>query len=394
MGVVTAAARHTAQSYWFALFGAHSDPRVRLLCPATVLAFLVFPLADLLSGRLSPASEVAAAAGLAAFAALYLRLFWILPWVASERKLEGGALLGAIAALAIALSIAFGDEWLGLLVYLSIALALALPTGLALAGVGATTAAAVAITGELDVAVQVIAFGVILVAVRRLMELIRELDAARAQVAELAASEERLRISRDLHDLLGHNLSVVALKSQLARRLLGRDPQAAEGEMRDIESVARTSLQEARAAVQEMRSASLASELDRARGALAAAGIQAEVRGARPLPARVETLLGFAAREGATNVIRHSGASRCEMIVRHLGAVAELEVRDDGVGMQPGAHAGSGLHGLAERMAEAGGTLKAGPMKSGGFRLIATVPLVPPTGAVPEGETQPVASAR
>jgi two-component system sensor histidine kinase DesK len=394
VGVVTAGARQTVHGYWFALFGAHSDPRVRLLCPATVLVFLAFPLADLLSGRLSPGSEVVAAAGLAAFAALYLRLFWILPWVATERKVEGGALLGAIAALAIGLSIGFGDEWLGLLVYLSIALALALPTWLALAGVGATTAAAVAITGELDVAVQVVAFGVILVAVRRLMELVRELDAARAQVAELAAREERLRISRDLHDLLGHNLSVIALKSQLARRLLGRDQAAAEGEVHDIESVARTSLQEARAAVLGLRSASLASELERAREALAAAGIEAEVRGPSPLTANAETLLGFAAREAVTNVIRHSGASRCEIAVRQVKDVAELEVRDDGLGAESLEEAGTGLRGLAERMAEAGGTLEAGPLKGGGFRLVARVPLAAPTSAALEGEMEPAASGR
>jgi two-component system, NarL family, sensor histidine kinase DesK len=361
---------------------------------ATALAFLAFPLADLLSGRLSAGSEVVGAAGLASFAALYLRLFWILPSVASERRVEGGVLLGTIAALAIGLSVAFGDEWLGLLIYLSIALALALPTRSALAAIAAVALAAVAITGEAEVAVQVVAFGVILVAVRRLMELVRELEAARAQVAELAASEERLRISRDLHDLLGHNLSVIALKSELARKLLGRDPGAAEGEVRDIESVARTSLQEARAAVQGLRSASLASELDRARDALDAAGIEVEIRTAGPLPARVETLLAFAAREGATNVIRHSGARRCEIAVRRVREDAELEVRDDGAGAVRAGDRGSGLRGLAERLAEAGGTLEAGPANGGGFRLLARVPVATPTGAPPQDEVKPIASGR
>jgi hypothetical protein len=121
-------ARRPAYGYWFALFGAHSDPKGRLLCIATALTFLAFPLGDLLSGRLSPASEVVAAAGLVAFAVLYLRLFWILPWVGKERRAEGAALLAGVAVLAIALSIAFGDDWLGLLVYLSVALALVLPT--------------------------------------------------------------------------------------------------------------------------------------------------------------------------------------------------------------------------------------------------------------------------
>jgi two-component system, NarL family, sensor histidine kinase DesK len=393
VGTVTQA-RRPAHDYWFAFFGAHSDPRGRLLCIATALAFLAFPLSDLLSGRLSASSEVVAAAGLAAFAAGYLRLFWILPSIATERRGEGGALLAAIAALAVALSIAFGDEWLGLLVYLSIALALALSTRLALVGVAAVAAAAVAITGELDVAVQVIAFGLILVGVRRLMELVRELEAARGQVAELAASEERLRLSRDMHDLLGHNLSLIALKSQLARRLLARDPAAAEAEVRDIESVARTSLQEARAAVLGLRSASLASELDRARESLEAAGIEASVHAAGPLPAGVETLLGFAAREGATNVIRHSGAGRCEIVVRRVGDVAELGVRDDGAGTMGDGGKSSGLRGLAERMAEAGGTLEAGPGEGGGFRLVARVPIATPTAPPPEGEAEPVASGR
>ena len=387
-------ARRPAHGYWFALFGAHSDPRSRLLCMATALVFLAFPLADLLSGRLSRGSEVVAAAGLAAFAALYLRLFWILPSIEADRRAEGRVLIGLLAVLAVALSIAFGDDWLGLLVYLGVALALAFPTRPALAGIAAVAAASVAITGEPGVAVQVVAFGVILVAVRRLMELVSELEAARAQVAELAAGEERLRLSRDMHDLLGHNLSVIALKSQLARKLVGRDPAAAEDEVRDIESVARTSLREARAAVRGLRSASLASELDRARETLEAAGIEVDVRTTGPLPARVETMLGFAAREGATNAIRHSGARRCEIVVRRAGDLAELEVSDDGVGAGETHGAGSGLRGLAERMAEAGGTLDAGPAERGGFRLVARVPIATPTAPQAGGEAEPVASGR
>ena len=389
---MTEETRHTAHGYWFALFGAHSDPRGRLLCMATALAFLAFPISDVLSGRLSRGSEVVAAAGLTAFAAAFLRLFWILPSVTDERRSEGPALLAALATLAVGLSIAFGDNFLGLLVYLAIALALALPTRPAVVGIAAVAAAAVAITEEPNVAVQVVTFGLILVSVRRLMELVRELEAARAQVAELAASEERLRLSRDMHDLLGHNLSLIALKSELARKLLGRDPAAAEGEVRDIESVARRSLQEARAAVRGMRSASLASELDRAKEALEAAGIEVEVRTAGPLPTRAETLLGFAAREGATNVIRHSGAARCEIVVRQVGDVAELEVRDDGVGAARKSAEGSGLRGLAERMSEAGGALDAGPADEGGFRFVARVPI--PSSVDQPAEAEPLPTGR
>jgi two-component system, NarL family, sensor histidine kinase DesK len=387
-------ARRPAHRYWFALFGAHSDPRGRLLCMACALAFLAFPLADLLSGRLSTGSEVAAALGLTAFAATFMRLFWILPSVASERRLQGTLLLGALAALAICLSTAFGDEWLGLLVYLSIAVALALPTRRALPGIAALTVVALAITAELDVAIQVAAFGVILVAVRRLMELVRELEATREQVAQLAASEERLRLSRDLHDVLGANLSLIALKSQLARKLLGRDREQAENEVRDIESVARTSLQEARAAVQGLRRASMASELERARETLATAGIELEVTGVGPLPAGVEALLGFVVREAVTNVVRHSQARRCEIVVRRINGVVALELRDDGIGGAPGADQGSGLRGLAERMAEAGGTLEAGPADGAGFRVIARLPIAADTNTRLETVPEHVATDR
>src|ERR671919_616070 len=141
------ARRQSAQRVWFGLFGSHGDPWSRLLCIGTALLFLGFPLSDLLSGRLSRGSEVVAGVGLAAFAVLYLRLFWILPGVATERRAEGAGLLGALAALAVGFSIALGDDWLGLLIYVTVAVALSLPTRPALAGIAAVVTAAVAITG-------------------------------------------------------------------------------------------------------------------------------------------------------------------------------------------------------------------------------------------------------
>ena len=367
-------ARRSLHSFWF---GALSDePLARLVCGALVLGFLAFPLADLLSGRLSTAGEIAGALGLAAFAGLYLRLFWVLPARGSR------LLLGAVGVLAVGLSIALGDEWEGLLVYLSVAFALALPTRAAAAGVLAISAAALAISAEPGLALQALTFGLLVIGLRRLAALVEEVEATRGRAAELAVSEERLRLSRDLHDLLGRNLSVIALKSELARRLLGSDPDAAEREIGDVEAVARQSLEEARAALRGLRRTSQDGELERARDALEAAGIEADVRSDGPLPAEVEEPLGFAAREAVTNVIRHSGASRCELLVRREGRVAELDVRDDGAG-RSASPAGSGLRGLAERMAEAGGTLTAGPLPDGGFRLAARVPL-DQTGAARE----------
>jgi two-component system sensor histidine kinase DesK len=372
-------AKRAAYRTWFALFGAHNTPGGRLLCMGCALLLLVFPLADLASGRLSHGATILAAAGLAAFAAAYLRLFWIRPRMADERRAEGVALLVAVAVLAVVLGAVFGQEWLGLLVYLSVAAALTLSTRVALAGVIGATVAALAIVGGLDpVVFQTLLFGLLLIAVRRLMELVWELESTRDQVAALAVSEERLRLARDLHDLLGRNLSVIALKSELARKLLGRDPAAAEREVRDVESVARESLQEARAAVLGLRRPSLTSEVDAAHDALTAAGIEVTVHAGPPVPAALEAPLAFAVREATTNVLRHSRARRCDIALRPAAHRAVLEVRDDGIGGSDSPEHGTGLRGLGERMAEVGGTLEAGPAPGGGFRLIAAVPIPQP----------------
>jgi two-component system sensor histidine kinase DesK len=372
-------AKGAAYRTWFALFGAHNSPGGRMLCMGVAVLLLVFPLADLASGRLSTGATILAAGGLAAFAAAYLRLFWVLPRMADERRAEGLALLAAVAVLAVVLGAVFGQEWLGLLVYLSVAAALTLPTRVALAGVVGATVAALAIVRGLDpVVLQTLLFGLLLIAVRRLMELVWELEATRDQVAALAVSEERLRLARDLHDLLGRNLSVIALKSELARKLLGRDPASAEREVRDVEAVARESLQEARAAVLGLRRASLASEIEQGRDALTAAGIEVTVHTGDPLPATVEAPLAFAVREATTNVLRHSRARRCDIALRSAGDRAVLEVRDDGIGGPGSPERGSGLRGLAERMAEVAGTLQAGPAPGGGFRLVAAVPVPQP----------------
>jgi two-component system, NarL family, sensor histidine kinase DesK len=372
-------AKRAAYRTWFALFGAHNTPGGRLLCMGCALLFLAFPLADLASGRLSRGAMILAAGCLAAFAAAYLRLFWILPRMADERRTEGLALLAAVAVLAVVLGAVFGQEWLGLLVYLSVAAALTLPPRIAIAGVVGATVAALAIVGGLDdVVLQTLLLGLLLVAVRRLMELVWELEATRDQAAALAVSEERLRLARDLHDLLGRNLSVIALKSELARKLLARDLAAAEREVRDVEAVARESLHEARAAVLGLRRPNLRSEIDQARDALMAAGIEVTVRTCDRLPAAAEAPLAFAVREATTNVLRHSRARHCDIALQPAGDHAVLEIRDDGIGAGDAPERGSGLRGLAERMTDAGGTLQAGPASGGGFRLVAAVPVRQP----------------
>jgi two-component system sensor histidine kinase DesK len=201
----------------------------------------------------------------------------------------------------------------------------------------------------------------------------RELMASRDEARRLAALAERERIARDLHDLLGHTLTVVAVKADLASRLVDRDPARARAEIEDIQSTARAALADVRAAVTGMRSTTLAAELADARRALAAAGIELSIDGQpQALPPGVESVLAFALREGVTNVIRHAGARACRLRLDVAGGEARLELRDDGRGFA-GAE-GNGLAGLRERLAAVNGTLSLAP--EGGTVLRATVPLV------------------
>ncbi len=210
-----------------------------------------------------------------------------------------------------------------------------------------------------------------------------KLRSAREDVAKLAVADERARLARDLHDVLGHSLTTITVKAGLARRVLESDAdrERAISEVRDVEQLARQALTEVRATVSGYRKASLAAEMVGARAALTAAGITAE------LPSAVDDVAGqlqepfaYVLREAVTNVIRHAGATRCEV---RLGQ-SWLEIRDDGAGAQSimdtpaDSGGGHGLPGLRDRLSAVGGTLRAGPAAGGGYQLRAEVP---PTAA-------------
>jgi len=216
----------------------------------------------------------------------------------------------------------------------------------------------------------------------------RHMREERAEMARLAAiTEERLRIARDLHDLLGHSLSAIALKAELARKLGNVEPERAAGEIADIERIARTSLQDVREAVSGYRQPTLASEVSGATELLAAAGIACDREGDVPaaLPSAIEVALAWAVREGVTNTIRHSHARHCAIKIRQMPGGVCLEIRDDGSGSVPsperrqamaGAEgSGNGLRGLAERVASLGGQMECGPAQGGGFRLSIRLPV-------------------
>jgi two-component system sensor histidine kinase DesK len=189
----------------------------------------------------------------------------------------------------------------------------------------------------------------------------RALAEARSEVARLAAENERSRIARDLHDLLGHSLTTITVKAGLARRLADIDPARAAVEIAEVEQLARRSLTEVRAAVAGYRDVTLTGELATSREVLRAAGITAAFPGATDnVDPSLHELFGWVVREGITNTVRHSRASRCEIEV----GPNWIEISDDG-GLGPSRSSaadssGSGLAGLTERVALAGGTLDSG----------------------------------
>jgi two-component system, NarL family, sensor histidine kinase DesK len=216
----------------------------------------------------------------------------------------------------------------------------------------------------------------------RRSELVDTLRETRAELARMAVADERLRIARDLHDLLGHSLSLITLKAELAGRVIDADPRRAAREITDLETVARRSLGEVRAAVTSYRQPSLAAELAAARQMLSAAGMECRVEAPASvdLPPDTDALLAWTVREGATNVVRHSGARTATITVTVTGAEASAEIADDGVGPAWASPAGlgergSGLTGLTERARGAGAQITAGEGRGGkGFCLRVRAP--------------------
>ncbi|MEO5595607.1 MAG: sensor histidine kinase [Lysobacteraceae bacterium] len=201
-----------------------------------------------------------------------------------------------------------------------------------------------------------------------------DLRLSHEEVRRLAATAERERIGRDLHDLLVHTLSMIALKSELARKLFDRDPQAARREIADVERITRDALTEVRRAVSGIRAAALAGEVASARLLLECANVQFDYDGFdAPLPVEQETCLALGLREAVTNIHRHAQARYAHAKLRIDAQAAELRVQDDGRGT--GAHEGNGLSGMRERVSALGGTLRIESVDPRGTLLILRLPL-------------------
>ncbi|WP_405901633.1 histidine kinase [Streptomyces sp. NBC_00727] len=212
------------------------------------------------------------------------------------------------------------------------------------------------------------------------MSVMWQAEQARDIQARLAVAEERLRFGRDMHDVLGRNLAVIALKSELAVELAQRGRPEAVDQMVEVQRIARASQQEVRDVVRGYREADLSTELAGAQGVLRAAGIECTVTGdsGERLPVPVQSALGWVVREAATNVLRHGDPQHCVIRVRATADAVTLQVENDGATAAATASdgPGSGLAGLRERLGALDGSLEAGPAKGGGlFRLSATIPL-------------------
>ncbi|WP_226024641.1 sensor histidine kinase [Streptomyces hyderabadensis] len=291
--------------------------------------------------------------------------------------------LAAMALVTCGLALAYGGSWLLFFPLLGLAAGAALRGrwlgrwGWSLAVVAGVVAGVKDGWNGLNIAYGTFLSTMVTAAILSLSDAVRQLRAAREELATRAVAEERLRFSRDLHDLLGHTLSVIVVKSEAARRLAPRDLDAALTQITDIESVGRQALTEVREAVTGYREGSLGTELDRARSALSAADVDPVVRrSGPPLPPQAEALLGWVVREAVTNVVRHSGASRCEIAVAGSADRVRLTVTDNGTGAGSSAQGpGTGLTGLRERLATAGGSLTAGAEPRGGFSVTAELPV-------------------
>jgi two-component system, NarL family, sensor histidine kinase DesK len=349
---------------------------------------------DVADGKLHPAWL--ACLGLTAFAVLYVAAIW-LRWRGSHQR-PAYLLLIVLGAVTLAMNIGYGADMIILAPLLSIACGAVVPwTGqpgrrqepLPLLVVFIVASIAALVTwaqggtlGDIGQAWYPAALsGSITAIMYRFLVAVAELRRTREELARSAVDAERLRFARDLHDLLGHTLSVMVVKAQAVRKLAGVNPSLAAEQAADIETIGRQALTEVRETVAGYRGRGLSRELEAARTALADAGFTAVVRqggrtAGRPVPDEADALLGWVVREGVTNVIKHSGGQQCEIDVRNSNGEVGVEITDDGAGADGEFPSGGhGLAGLTERIGAAGGRVEAGPRLGGGYRLAAVIPV-------------------
>ncbi|MBY0122420.1 sensor histidine kinase [Bacillus sp. S/N-304-OC-R1] len=209
------------------------------------------------------------------------------------------------------------------------------------------------------------------------MELEKQLDEANERIKELVKREERMRIARDLHDTLGHTLSLITLKSQLVGKLIDKDSSRAKNEAKEIERTSRAALSQVRELVSDMRAITVSEELIESESILEAAGItyflNVETQ-LEEIPVLTQNILSMCLREAVTNVVKHSGAKKCLIHIVERAGEIQVSIHDDGRGVSISNRAGNGLNGMSERLALLDGTLNIA--SENGTKLRITIPII------------------
>lgn len=351
------------------------QPFARLLGAGVWLGFLSNPLGRLLRGEEGP-EQVLGVVGLAAFAGIYLLVLTRVREIVAAG--HGWRWLAGLLACWAATIPGAGDQSMTCLVFVAALGVAVLPGRWAIALVAACsigiTVAAQVVDGwlthgnNLAVLLAAAAAWAFRLAWQRQAELVR----AERELAGRALNDERSRIARDLHDILGHSLTVITVKAELAERLISLDPERARTELVEVQRLGRDALADVRATAQGIRSVSLPGEIAAARSALESAGIEANLpTTADEVPSRWRELFAWTLREAVTNVIRHSGASRCTVTV----TTERLTIHDDGCGAVDGPRpSSSGLDGLRRRAEALGAAVTTQSVPGHGFELSLRVP--------------------
>jgi two-component system, NarL family, sensor histidine kinase DesK len=352
---------------------------IALLVAHTAWLWFLLPAASTVTHR------PVAATGLIIFVLLYLTLVAVPVVHLPVRPAVHHAALAVLALLGTWLAAANAagrSSWLTLLLFVCSAGALGLVRPAAgFAWVGGSVAAVLAIgaghslpaADTTPIALITGLAGASTIAFVRFVRLVEQLRRTQQELARTVVERERLRFAQDLHDLLGHTLSLIVVKAEVVRRLAPADADRAAAEAADIERIGRNALAEVREAVTGYREHSFARELDNARTVLTDIGVGVTVNETGPpLSVEADNVFRWVLREAVTNMMRHSEATRCDIAVSANTGGATLTVRDNGVGGHPSP--GNGLRGLAERVQQAGGTLHFGPASDGGIELTAHLP--------------------
>jgi two-component system sensor histidine kinase DesK len=346
------------------------------LFPAAFLFFLAQAVVDVFNGPFSTWARVGVTVTVLVYAATYMLALWNGMCATRPARV---AYVVVCTIFPVVLATIMDANDLTYLTYAVVVALILLPAFIGLAyGLAATAAVLIATAvqhgiPDFQAGVIMTVLTVAIFATRGFARKADELELARDEIRALAVAEERARVARDLHDVLGHSLTTITLKAGLARRILESSPELdrAIAEVHDVERLSRQALTEIRATVSGYRKMSLPVEIATAKAALLAAGIDADLpQAVDDVPGELQEPFGYVLREAVTNVIRHSGASRCQI---RLGQ-SWIEVADNGPGISAAkSNDGNGLAGLRERLAKVDGRLTAAPRGEGGFVLRADV---------------------